>query len=109
MAGRVCTIGRSALTSRSPKSDEERCAVAGRCQQHLQLNLPFLVDTVADTVGTFYSGMPNRFYLIDQEGRVAFKSGRGPFGFKPGELEQALIWLLNEQSSGDQSSTALSQ
>ncbi|MHB8865755.1 MAG: deiodinase family protein [Pirellulaceae bacterium] len=92
-----------------PKSDEQRCAVAGRCQQHLKLNLPFLVDTVADTVGTAYSGMPNRFYLIDQEGRVAFKSGRGPFGFKPGELEQALIWLLHEPRSGNASSTALSQ
>jgi hypothetical protein len=80
-----------------PKSDEERCAVADRCRQHLQLDLPFLVDTVTDTVGATYSGMPNRLYLIDQQGRVAFKSGRGPFGFKPGELEQALIWMLAEQ------------
>lgn len=79
-----------------PTSDEDRCDVAGICRQHLQLSLPFLVDTVADTAGTAYSGMPNRLYLIDRSGRVAFKSGRGPFGFKPAELEQALLWCLSE-------------
>jgi hypothetical protein len=82
-----------------PKTDQQRCDVAGRCRNHLQLDVPFLVDTVADTVGATYSGMPNRFYLIDREGRIAFKSGRGPFGFKPGELEQSLIWLLTDPSS----------
>jgi hypothetical protein len=60
------------------------------------LDLPFLVDHVDDRVGATYSGMPNRLYLIDREGRVAFKSGRGPFGFKPRELEQALVLLLNQ-------------
>ena len=82
-----------------PTTTEERQAVAGRCQKHLQLAIPFLVDNIDDAVGSLYSGMPNRFYLIDGQGQVAFKSGRGPFGFKPGELEQALIWLLTESSS----------
>jgi hypothetical protein len=27
---------------------------------------------------------------------VAYKSGRGPFGFKPGEMEQALAFALLE-------------
>lgn len=82
-----------------PTTTEERQAVASRCQSHLQLAIPFLVDNIDDAVGSQYSGMPNRFYLLDGQGRVAFKSGRGPFGFKPGELEQALIWLLTESSS----------
>jgi thiol-disulfide isomerase/thioredoxin len=82
-----------------PTSTEERQAVAGQCQKHLQLEIPFLVDNIDDAVGALYSGMPNRFYLIDGQGNVAFKSGRGPFGFKPGELEQALIWLLAESGT----------
>ncbi len=82
-----------------PTSDEQRCSVAGECRQFLQLGVPMLVDTVQDTVGTTYSGMPNRLYLIDRQGRVAFKSGRGPFGFKPGELEQALIWNLAQEQA----------
>ena len=50
-----------------------------------------LVDTIDDAVGARYSGMPSRLYLIDREGKVAYKSGRGPFGFKPAELEQSLV------------------
>jgi hypothetical protein len=38
--------------------------------------------------------MPARLYVIDTEGKIAYKSGRGPFGFKPGEMEQALVLLL---------------
>jgi hypothetical protein len=43
--------------------------------------------------------MPSRLYLIDREGRIAFKSGRGPWGFRPAELEQALVLLLAEEES----------
>lgn len=75
-----------------PKTDAERRIVANRCRDHLKLEIPFLVDSVNDAVGVAYSGMPNRIYLIDGEGRVAFKSGRGPFGFRVAEFEQALIW-----------------
>lgn len=80
-----------------PTSDAERAAVAQTCQSRLQLDTPMLVDTIDDRVGAQYSGMPSRFYLIDEKGTVAFKSGRGPFGFKPAELEQALLLLLNDR------------
>jgi hypothetical protein len=80
-----------------PQTYEERFSVAQTCRQHLDLNLPFLVDTIDDRVGAQYSGMPSRLYVIDSEGRVAFKSGRGPFGFRPQEMEQALVLLLAQQ------------
>ena len=77
-----------------PRSDAERIRVAQVCTQRLALGMPMLVDTIGDTVGARYSGMPSRLYLIDHRGRVAYKSGRGPFGFKVGEMEQALVMLL---------------
>ncbi len=80
-----------------PTNNGERLEVAQMCQQHLDLDLPFLVDTTDDAVGAAYSGMPNRLYLIDSEGRIAFKNGRGPFWLYPRQLEQALILLLAEQ------------
>ena len=40
--------------------------------------------------------MPARFYVIDPAGKVAYQSGRGPFGFKAGEMEQALVMSLLE-------------
>jgi Iodothyronine deiodinase len=79
-----------------PKTDDERRTVATRCQKHLEIGFPFLVDGLDDAVGSKYSGMPNRLYIIDKEGRIAFKNGRGPFGFHPRQLEQALVLELTE-------------
>lgn len=80
-----------------PQSDDERFLVAQTCQQHLEIDIPFLIDRTDDVVGAGYSGMPNRLYLIDRDGRVAFKNGRGPFGFHPRQLEQALILMLAQE------------
>jgi hypothetical protein len=41
--------------------------------------------------------MPARLYVIDPAGKVAYKGGRGPFGFKAREMEQVLIMLLMDQ------------
>lgn len=60
--------------------------------------MPLLVDTMNDPVGHLYSGMPDRLYVIDRQGRIAYKSGRGPFGFKTGEMEQSLIMAMLEGS-----------
>lgn len=80
-----------------PTQMAERVDVADRCCQVLEISMPLVVDELDDRVGRAYSGMPDRLYLIDRDGRVAYKSGRGPFGFKPGELEQSLVMLLLNQ------------
>ncbi len=81
-----------------PKTYEERVSVAQTCGERLSLGFPMLVDTMDDAVGAKYSGMPSRLYLIDGEGKVAYKSGRGPFGFKPAELEHSLILMLQSEA-----------
>jgi len=35
-------------------------------------------------------------YLVDSNGRIAFKSKPGPFGFKPDELRAAIVHLLGD-------------
>ncbi len=79
-----------------PKTYEERVGIATQCQGRLNLGMPFLVDSIDDKVGATYSGMPSRLYVIDRDGKVAYKSGRGPHGFKPAEMEQSLLFLLAE-------------
>jgi hypothetical protein len=79
-----------------PKTTADRTTVAARCCQALHVTMPLLVDEIDDRVGHQYSGMPDRLYLIGRDGRVVYKAGRGPFGFKPGELEQAVILHLLE-------------
>ena len=41
---------------------------------------------------------PDRLYLIGVDGRVAYKSKPGPFGFKPDALEAALREALKSSS-----------
>ena len=76
-----------------PKSFLERTKVAVQCCASLNITMPMVVDAMDDRVGHLYSGMPDRLYLIDAAGRVAYKGGRGPMGFKPGEMEQVLMLL----------------
>ncbi len=82
-----------------PRTYDERVAAAQTCGKSLGLGFPMLVDTIDDAVGAQYSGMPSRLYLIDHERKVAYKSGRGPFGFKPAELEHSLVLLLQEEEA----------
>jgi alkylhydroperoxidase family enzyme len=80
-----------------PQTYAERCAIAAECCGALKMSIPLVVDDIDDAVGHAYSGMPDRLYLIDRTGRVAYKGGRGPFGFKPDELGQAIAMLLLDE------------
>jgi hypothetical protein len=79
---------------KQPTSARERTDVAKTCCTSLGITMPMVVDEMDDRVGHAYSGMPDRLYVLDADGRVVYKGGRGPMGFKVGELEQALIMLL---------------
>jgi hypothetical protein len=85
------------VTFAQPRNYAERVAMANQCGARLKMSMPLLVDELDDRVGHAYSGMPARLYVIDRGGKVAYKSGRGPFGFKPGEMEQALLMLLLDE------------
>ena len=89
---------RVGISIAQPKSKTERTQAAVHCCESLKMSLPLLVDDIDDAVGKAYSGFPDRLYLIDREGRVAYKGGRGPFGYKPRELEQTLILLLIDEA-----------
>ena len=82
---------------RQPRTYDERDAIAQTCSKTLGFGFPMVVDRIDDPVNNRYSGLPSRLYLIDRHGKVAYKSGRGPFGFKPAELEHSLVLLLNQE------------
>ena len=86
-----------------PTKIDQRIDVASQCCKALEVSMPLLVDDIDDRVGRAYSGMPDRIYVIDGAGKVVYKGGRGPFGFKPGEMEQSLVMLLLD-TAGDQPS-----
>lgn len=77
----------------SPKDYEERSQLAGACVRKLGIKFPALIDGFENSTEKAYTGWPDRIYLIDAKGRVAYKSRPGPFGFKPEELRSALEHL----------------
>ena len=85
---------RSGLAVRDPVSDGERREVATTCAVNLRLELPMVVDRVDNAVASAYGGWPERLYLVDRGGRIVYRGGEGPFGFKPDELEHAIDRLL---------------
>jgi hypothetical protein len=91
---------RAKVAVKQPTTFAERAAVCEQFRERLRPSIPVVVDQVPDLVGHLYSGMPARMYVIDTSGKVAYKSGRGPFGFRVGELEQALAMALLESQGG---------
>jgi hypothetical protein len=94
---RMASNDKAGVVVAQPTTAEDRTRVAGDCSVALKMTMPLLVDTLDDRVGHAYSGMPDRLYVIDRAGRIAYQGGRGPFGFRPAEMEQTLMLLLLEQ------------
>jgi hypothetical protein len=68
--------------------------VAAQFAEQFKVSLPILVDTIDDQVEKAYAGWPDRLYVIDPEGKIAYKSGPGPRGFLVTEARAALEKLL---------------
>jgi type I thyroxine 5'-deiodinase len=78
----------------STKTSDERYSAAGLCVKNLGIEIPAILDGPDNAVEKAYTAWPDRLYVIDRAGRVAYKSGTGPWGFKPAEVESALKRLL---------------
>jgi len=74
----------------SPRSEDERGVVAGTCVRKLGIEIPAVLDEFGNSTEAAYTAWPDRLYLIDASGHVAYKSKPGPFGFKPDDLQAAL-------------------
>jgi hypothetical protein len=77
-----------------PRDLDGRRGAAKRCAGALKLSMPSVVDGLDDAVNMRYGGWPERIYVIDTAGKIAFKGGIGPMGFSPREAQAALKKLV---------------
>ncbi len=75
---------------------EERVEVARECMVKTALDMHAAVDEMDEAVARRYAAMPERLYLVDRDGRVAYKGGIGPMFFRPKEWEAAIARYLGE-------------
>ena len=79
---------------KDPTNDAEREEVARDFAKQFKLKLPVLLDTIDDKTEKAYAGWPDRLYVIDARGKLAYVGKPGPFGFQPKELPAVLDRLL---------------
>ena len=75
---------------KQPTSSLQRFQVANSCIEALAISIPCLIDDMDNATMKAYNALPDRLYLVGRDGRIAWKGGHGPFGFKPAELETAI-------------------
>ena len=79
------------------KTLEDRKAAAEGCAGESPLKVPVLLDDMKDTVATAYTASPERFFILDADGKVAYAGARGPFGVDLDAMEKRLVELLEEK------------
>ena len=65
-------------------------AIANDFTKRFKYPLPFGVDDMSNSAELAYSAWPERLYIIDESGHIAYRGGMGPFNYNPGE---ARAWL----------------
>jgi hypothetical protein len=75
-----------------PKTLEQRVAIAKDFTARFKYPLPFGIDDMSNLADAAYSAWPERLYIIDESGHIAYRGGMGPFNYKPAEVRD---WLAS--------------
>jgi hypothetical protein len=73
-----------------PKTLEQRLVIANDFTKRFKFPLPFGVDDMSNAANDAYAAWPERLYIIDESGRIAYRGGNGPFKYYPAEVRE---WL----------------
>jgi len=73
-----------------PRNLEQRVAIATDFIKRFHYPLPLGVDDVNNGANDVYAAWPERIYIIDETGHIAYRGGIGPFHYHP---EEARAWL----------------
>jgi hypothetical protein len=73
-----------------PKSTADRIRIANDFVKRSKYEIPLAVDPIENPANAVYAGWPERFYIVDEHGVIAYKGKPGPFGYHPEEVE---AWL----------------
>ena len=73
-----------------PKTLEQRVIIANDFIKRFKFPLPFGIDDMSNAADNAYSAWPERIYIIDESGHIAYRGGMGPFNYKS---EEAREWL----------------
>jgi hypothetical protein len=73
-----------------PRTLADRLAIANDFAKRFKYPLPFGVDDMKNAANDAYAAWPERLYIIDENSKIAYRGGIGPFNYKPAEVR---AWL----------------
>ena len=88
-----------------PKTLEQRVAIANDFTRRFKYSVPFGIDEMNNAANDAYAAWPERLYNLDENGRVAYKGGNGPFKYDPKEVRTWLAGRYGEVKHPEDSST----
>ena len=75
-----------------PKNLSDRLAIANDFTKRYSYPVPFGVDDMNNAANDAYAAWPERLYIIDESGKIAYRGGMGPFNYNPAEVRS---WLAS--------------
>lgn len=86
-----------------PVTTEERREVAQNFLTEMGLEMPALLDNIDNKTAQDYASLPDRMYLVGKNGKISYAGERGPRGFKPDDLADAIESEVGGKSKAEPS------
>ena len=89
--------GKSLAVVPQTSNSADRLKNLEQCALLLQLTMPAVIDSNDNIANQAYAAWPDRLCVVGTDGKIAFKSGPGPSGFRVPELAAWLKDNLTKQ------------
>ena len=84
-----------------PKTIEQRIAIGNDFTKRYKYTVPFGIDEMSNAANDAYAAWPERLYIVDESGHIAYKGGNGPFNYDPKEVRSWLAARYGEVKHPD--------
>lgn len=88
------------IVFKQPKLFAERQEAVKILVERLKYRVPVAVDGMDNRADAAFAAWPERIYIVDPAGHVAYKGGMGPFEFDVKEAGESLARMLSALPAG---------
>ena len=75
---------------KQPTTFDERLEVARSFLETNGIETTTLVDDIRNVANACFAAWPERIYIVETDGTIAYKGGMGPFYFEPEDIAEYL-------------------
>src|SRR5262249_10276671 len=87
-----------------PVTFEDRVHIARDFVRRCEVEIPLAIDGIENAADEIYAAWPERLYVVETDGTIAYKGRTGPFGDHP---EEVAAWLMKRFPPTSNESSAI--